>query len=445
MSDHKLTVCVAVVLFASVSTNGLAAEPIKAVTVTGDALLQVPESMRDGVGKQFTVAKHTPRVHVAVMTGLPDKGKQTLWSTWGDGCVTRDGVYYTSIGDHMGRDGTSYVYRYDPKSKTLTLVLDVFKALKLNPGAYGHGKIHSGMHESADGSIWFSTYWGKHREVEAAFGPGYQGSVVMRMDPKTHAVENVGAIVPKQGLPASHFDPHRQLLYFYAVYKGDVTVYDVRKRKVVFHGGGELVAGNRTFMRDGDGRVYFSRTDGNLGFYDPKTNQLGATSAKLPSSGDGAARKSHTLRAAIQEPTGDGVLYAMTAPGRLFRFDARQGKVSDLGPNLADGIYTAAMVISPDERFLYYAPGAHGSGSRYGAPVVQYEIATGKRKVIAFLSDAIRKQVGWNTGGTYNTQISADGSTLFLTFNGAPVNTTKRSKTFGQPAVVVVHVPGSER
>jgi hypothetical protein len=42
------------------------------------------------------------------------------WSQWGQGIVGPNGVYYSAIGDHLGADGNSYVYTYDPASGSLT-------------------------------------------------------------------------------------------------------------------------------------------------------------------------------------------------------------------------------------------------------------------------------------------------------------------------------------
>src|SRR5262249_35143417 len=148
-----------------------------------------------------------------------------------------NGKYYTSVGDHLGTDGSCHVYEDDPMTRVLRRVVDVLRAIGHMLGLYGHGKIHSGIHEAADGTLYFTTYWGKQREIDAAFGKGYEGSLLLRFDPKTGKTENLGAIVPQQGLPASNFDATRQLLYFHAVYKKDIAVYDVKEKKVIFKGG----------------------------------------------------------------------------------------------------------------------------------------------------------------------------------------------------------------
>lgn len=421
----------------------------KATTLKTDDLLKVPEGVEV---KDFVLAKSAPEVDVCLFGGLADRGKGTLWSSWGDGCLAKNGKYYTSLGDHLGKDANAYVYEYDPVTRALRRVVDVLEVILHMLGLYGHGKIHSGIHEGDDGSLYFSTYWGKPKEVEAAFDKGYPGSLLLRFDPKTGKTENLGAIVPKQGLPASAFDPSRQLLYFHSVYKGDVTVYDVKARKVQFLGGAESSAAHRTFMVARSGKVYFSGQDG-LNVYDPDKNTIAGTKITLPASSapkkvgkagkkvDSEGGKGATLRAAAR-PAKDGTLFGMTAAGRLFAFDPKGETVKDLGPNFMGGDYTAVMALSPDEKYLYFAPGAHGSNARYGAPVVQYEIATGKRKVLAFLQQALLERFKLQVGGTYNVQIDPAGERLFFTFNAAPAGARG---TFGQPCVVVLHVPKAER
>lgn len=428
-------------LLAAWITTQAAADPAT-TSISEASLLVLPQSQAKA--GDFSVAKVPPTIDIHVITGLPDKGKQTLWSTWGDGCYTKSGKYFTSIGDHLGIDSTSHIYEYDPATKKLTLVVDVFRDLNIKPGTYGHGKVHSGIHEAADGWLYFSTYWGKHREIDAHFGKDFEGSLLLRFHPDSKKLENLGAIVPRQGLPASHFDEKRGLLYFYAVYKNDVCVYDIGAKQLAFLGGGEIVAGNRTFMRDADGRVYFTGQDESLHYYDPKANKIVKSKAALPQGTNEKAKNGDTLRAAVQRPAKSGVIYGMTATGALFAFDPKSETVRDLGPNFGAGHYTAVMVASPDDRFLYYFPGAHGSSGATGTALVQYEIATGKRKVLAFLTATLLDRVKWNAGGTYNLQIDEKGERLFATFNGNPADAAKPNG-FGLPAVMVIHVPKEER
>ena len=417
-------------------------EPVsKAVTLTTDDFLKLPPGLER---TSFVVAKTAPKVDVCFFAGLKDRGKETLYSSWGDGCIASNGKYYTSVGDHLGIDANSYIYEYDPMTMILRRVVNVLRAIGHMLGMYGHGKIHSGIHQAADGKLYFTTYWGKPKEVDAAFTKGFEGSLLLCYDPKTAKTENLGAIVPKQGLPASFFDPTHQLLYFHAVYDGGIVVYDVKARKVQYRGGAGSTAGHRTFFADSRGWVYFSGDDGKLHGHVSGEAGTFPTTLSLPK-GNGA-KKGDTLRAAVTRPAKNGTVYGMTAAGRMFALDPtkppEKDLVKDLGPNLGTGDYTAVMVMSPDDRYLYYAPGAHGSGTKSGVPVVQYQISTGQRKVLAYLAAPLAKELKYQIGGTYNLQMDPSGERLYFTFNGAEPGARSN---FGRPAVVVLHVPASER
>jgi hypothetical protein len=107
------------------------------------------------------------------------------------------------------------------------------------------------------------------------------------------------------------------------------------------------------------------------------------------------------------------------------------------------------MELSPDERFLYYLPGAHGGGFKTGTPVIQYEIATGKRKVLAFLAAAFEKEHDYVPAGTYGVKISADGGTLYVNFNGHAGEKSRpkamKPNGFGLCGFTAIHIPASER
>jgi hypothetical protein len=106
-------------------------------------------------------------------------------------------------------------------------------------------------------------------------------------------------------------------------------------------------------------------------------------------------------------------------------------------------------VLSPDERFVYYLPGAHGGAFRYGTPVIQYEIASGRRKVLALLAPAIEEAQGYVPAGTYGAKLSADGATLYVNFNGHPVDRLRPRKMppngFGLCGFAAIHIPAAER
>ena len=398
------------------------------------ALLQPPADIKG----DFKIASSPPRVETILFTGLPQQTQDTLWTSWGNGLLASNGKYYAAIGNHEGYDGDSFVYEYDPTTGTLKKIIDVAEAIGQKAGQYGHGKIHTPIVEY-QGSLYFATYWGQGRQVEEAKKNGYTGSLLFRYDLKNQKLENLGSIAPGQGLPGSALDSSHDLLYFYSVQpdeSGKLLVYDLKKRSVRLKGQMGTTGESRAFLISGDGKVYFSNEKGMLSFYDPEKNSVFQTNVVLPG-------KENSLRAA-SHVTSAGLIYGMTHAGRLFEFNPAKKLVRDLGPNFLSGDYTAVMLLSPDEKFLYYAPGSHGSSVKIGIPLIQYDIAKGSRKVIAFLGPALRKD-GYCIAGNYNLQIDSKGSNLYAVFNGARISEGKNQKTFGLPAFVKIVIPPSER
>ena len=146
----------------------------------------------------------------------------------------------------------------------------------------------------------------------------------------------------------------------------------------------------------------------------------------------------------------DGWIYGTThGSGQLFRYRPSEDKLQPLGPAWLTGDYVTVVELSPDERYLYYLPGAHGSAFRNGTPVVQYEIATGRRKVLAFLAAAFEKEYDYVPAGTYGMKLSADGTTLYVNFNGHAGDKTRpramKPNGFGLCAFAAAHITKGER
>ncbi len=424
-----------------------AADPAPSVSLrrieTPD-FLTVPPALEGKPG--FRIARTAPTIDIHVFEGLPSAGPKTLWSNWGDGCVASNGRYYFALGNHLGPEGQSYLYEYDPHHRTVRAALDLREALPESKERYAAGKVHSRIDQGKDGLLYFSTYWGKIPK-EADFQAGYLGSVLLRYDPSSGRSESLGAIVPGQGLPTSLLDPRRMIQYFTAVYSGDFVAYDLTARKVLYRGSGDQQEGSRNLMLDAAGHCYFSTADGFLARYSPSENRVTRTRAQLPLAAGAAPGKTggRFLRASTR-PARNGRLFGMTKDGALFAFDPKTDMVTELGANFLKGEYVAVMALSPDEKYLYYAPGAHGQSARYGTPVVQYDLAKRERKVLAFLNAPLRDRLRWNVGGTYNLKCSADGSRLYIAFNGAPLDPNAgRELTFGQPGLIVLNIPASER
>lgn len=402
---------------------------------SGPELLQPPAGLSlEGI----SVAARPPEVRFHRFAGLPDHGQGTLWSSWGDGWIADDGRYYTAFGNHLDPEGEAYVYQYDSRTGAVRRLVEARSLLPEPRERYAAGKIHNRIQQAADGWLYFATYWGKV-PTAAQYEAGRTGGLLLRYDPRRGVTESLGPPVPGQSFPASLLDRERDRLFLLADRSGDLVHYDLAERRVVFHGAGERQQGNRDLFLDREGNIYFSAPDGALMRYRPDSRAVERTRARLPQLRGEAGR---FLRASTR-PARDGTVYGMTRDGALFAFDPAAETLRELGENWPGGQYVAVVELSPDERHLYYCPGAHGQAAGLGVPVVRYEIATGRREVVAFLGPELQRRYAYNCGGTYNLKVTPDGSRLYITFNGAPVPTepVRRDPLFGEPSLVDLRLP----
>jgi hypothetical protein len=151
------------------------------------------------------------------------------------------------------------------------------------------------------------------------------------------------------------------------------------------------------------------------------------------------------IRAATQE-TPQGIIYTVSLgqggrDAHLFALNTRTEQVEDLGPAaaLANG-YVASLDADPTGRYLYYVPGAHGGSDRDGSAVIQFDTATRRKKVIAFLHPFYQKKYGCTPVGTYCTAVDPAGDKLYVTWN---VN--RGGRAWDCCALTAIHIPAAER
>jgi hypothetical protein len=240
---------------------------------------------------------------------------------------------------------------------------------------------------------------------------------------------------------------------------GEFMCYDVPNKRIRF--AGYLPEGMRWFWRtmlvdEDTGFVYSTNnlpSDSTINFirYEPVKNRFFMMKSAVPA--NRMTGKYGQMRAHTRRKTSDGafigIISADTAGrgGELFKFYPSEDRVEDLGLCWeGDQRYTASLAMSPDKKYLYYIPAAHGKTYLEGAPVVQYNLQSGRRKVIAFLFPYFYEKYGYIPGGTYSINLDDNGENLFVLLNGAFSEYNQEgSDTFGDPAIVVIHIPPAER
>jgi len=412
------------------------------VSLATPEFLKKPETLQPDVA----VAKTAPTVDFMYYPGQDYPGNP--WSNWGDSLAV-NGKYYSAIGDHLaanGKDlthgtGTAYLTEYDPEKKSLRIVCDVAKVLKLPAGHYTPGKIHSRIDLGSDGCLYFATHRGSTRVTTDQYH--YAGDWIFRYDPKTEKTEVVvQGPVTKHCIPNSVLDPDR-LIFYGGTASGEATegkdvrffAYDLKNRKLLY--AGENGPARYMIFARSTGRLYYvpGGGDGELMRYEPKPDAV-----PLPVAGTMIG-----VRAATQETPQHKVYTVSTGQGgneaQFYEFDTKTEKVTKLGTAAAGSQqYIASLDADPTGRYLYYVPGAHGGSDRDNGAVVQYDTRTNRKKVVAFLSPYFQEKYGCLLKGTYATAVDPTGERVYITWNAS-----RGSKAWDCCCLTVVHIPAAER
>lgn len=252
-------------------------------------------------------------------------------------------------------------------------------------------------------------------------------------------IVSLGEPLVNYHIPSTAFWPEGHLLYGEADDSGTnqsnvgpFFAYNVQTRQLLYAGNDDIHTGYRCIAVDRSGNAFFSVNTTGLAKYDPRSNTVTVLSVTLPG----------FLRAATRQ-TADGWIYGATqSPQKLFRFRPDTEALEILGDA---GGYTTCMVLDPTERYAYYIADAHGAAWQKGTPLIQFDTQTYALKVIAFLNNVYEPVYGYRLGGSYAFDIDAEGRRLFINMNAQNLNDpTQKTSGFGEPCLVVVHIPPSE-
>ena len=402
------------------------------VTIQTDRLLEAPAGL-DGIA----VAATAPKVDLLYYPGQTYAGNP--WSNWGDGVAVGD-VYYSAIGDHRAPRGNAFVYCYDARTQELKQIVNLQEVLNVPAGQYTPGKIHSRIDMGSDGWLYFATHRGSTKVTTDEFG--YEGDWIVRHHPETGRTEVIArGPAGKDCIPCSVLDP-KGLIFYGGTASGDVNdkriqffAYDVTTKKILYRG----YDGPERYMMFSStrGTVYFvPGLKGRLRRYDPRHD---AAPIELDAEIGIRAATTETLQGFIYTAGKDN-------DATLYRFDVRGEKVDKLGSAVVGTqSYITSLDADPSGRYLYYVPGAHGGSETDGSAVVQYDVRTGHKKVIAFLHPELKERFGFVPLGTFSTAVSGGGDKLFITWNGNLGGSQRGRLTWDACALTVIHIPVSEQ
>ena len=224
--------------------------------------------------------------------------------------------------------------------------------------------------------------------------------------------------------------------------------YDVRHRKLLYGGmppDGIKWCLRATLLDERTGMLYSTDAASETNqfvSYDQRTNvfkHLACSPPPNPTTG-----KCENMRAYTARRTPDGAFYCIDQSGGMFIFRPGEETTESLGLNWDTGVYTTSVAMDSQFKYIYFLPGSHGRTMNHGAPVIQYSIATGERKVIAFLGPYYHENYGYASTGTFGIELSDDDSLLVIQMNGGFAPDPHKS-IFEHPAIFVVHIPEGER
>jgi hypothetical protein len=413
-----------------------------------EAFLKIPKT--ESPTGDFVMAKTPPTVKLMILPDLdpeyfldvndPGDAYMFSWANWAYVVRSPDNRFYLSASNHRGFGCQINIYEYVPDRNLLHRVVDVTQLLGWTPQSYTDGKIHGKMGIMADGTLWAATHYGPHPDAQW-FANGYRGSWLLSYNIFTREAKNWGIPLVGSNLDTFQLDEHRGRLVAVGSFSHMVLAYDVINKQARFAGyppdGWKW--GSRTMMLDkSTGKFWTVDYADDLAFfsYDPEFNSFEKFDVRPPIS---ALDQKHGIpRGHTDRPAMDGWFYWATWNGLLFRFkpEGPQGpQVEPLTTTWDEGRDALQLPMDPTGRYIYYYP-------KENSPIVQYDVKTGQRKVIAWLQDFFLEKYGYLMGQVYGMEISEDGSYLVIGVNGAFEGPDKQ---FGHPGLLVVEIPESER
>lgn len=400
------------------------------------------------IAGEFDVAETPPTVKLQILPDMEpeyfsEDAYQAGWANWAKITRSDDNRFFISASDHLGRGAQVNLYAYDPSDDTLKRVLDVGDALGWHDDMYTDGKLHGRVGIMPDGTLWGATHRGP-TPTEAWWKAGYRGSWLFSYNIHSGESKNWGVPLIGNSLPVHTLDSERGIFVATGALAPTLLSWDVNEKRVRFAGSlpNGWVWNARSMFLDQETGHFWGMDSSEKPYrfmsFDPELNRFKRHEVEVPAhpdSGNQGILRGHTKR-----PAADGWYYWATINGAFFRFrpDWDNGpRVEVIGTVWDKGRDVLQMALSPDERYVYYQP------KGYPAPLVQYDVETGRKKAIAFLQDYYFDKYGyWPFSHVYGLEISNDGSFIVIVDNGTFEG---RNRSFGHPSVAVVEIPESER
>lgn len=358
---NKLTVIVSFILPTLLLVGACSPEPEKEPAIK--------RSFENTVGTIFTPSiKNTLKAPKVNIISVPEY--DNIDAIWGATGRDDSGNVYFATSSHGGEYGSSYLYQYNPLTKTTTLQSDTVSQLKANK-IYRYGmrqnKLHSKFYQADDGYIYFSSFdeggeaeginptWGGHLWRKLPNSVNWEH--VLATDEALVAVNTNGKYIYALGY-------WNHVLYQYN------TESETTKSVVV---GATGTHTSRNFIVDELGHAYvpsvnkndFNIVEAVLVEYDIHLNEVARY--PLPSYQSKDINKHHGIVAYTSVKNGD--IYFTSAEGGLYKikpFDNTQNKVQYQGMMHPDGEAYIASLFSIDGKGILAGVGRQNINNKKG-------------------------------------------------------------------------------
>jgi hypothetical protein len=170
----------------------------------------------------------------------------------------------------------AYLVEFDPKTEKMRCVVDADKTIGIprpeKPTYAAQSKIHTRNFTGPSGTIYVGTKQGYRRGADDT--ADYPGGYVITYDPKTDKAKSLGMPFPTQGVIDTVADESRGLIYVVTCEDQHWMVYDIKTAKYTEPDPTLRLICYATTLIEPSGRANAITADGRLARYDPSTGKV---------------------------------------------------------------------------------------------------------------------------------------------------------------------------
>lgn len=323
-------------------------------------------------------------------------------STWGSiGYNPVTNSVFIGVTNHKNKIG---LYEYTVKSDQMKLKGFISDMANLRTFQW-QGKVHTKIVTGSDGIVYFGTDGGESREEYLMEHPyGYAGGFIMKYDPKTEVLQNLGMPLQYESIKDVDIDPETGLIYAVSYPQVHFLVFNPKTNEMRDLGRLGSAHVPRVLFTDHWGNCYYVDWRQRLVKYEKSTGSLVFASESLPAFPGTPGEKIITGVKTYAKDPNSGTIYLLTYGAKVLSFKPTKtgiGEVVDLGPVFEAKDrplwepYTPNLNLGANGK-LYYFIGGHGNYVRKDTTLlVEMDPKTKhKRIVLEFSTSEISEVTG---------------------------------------------------